>query len=212
MRKPPSEEAETDILFNSRRRCALCFGLFSDLSPKRGQIAHVDRDSSNSEYENLCFLCLPHHDEYDSKTSQSKRFTPSELARHREALYTYIRSGQALTETTVAKRPEDRPFFSLNGNSISASGLELRLRNDGAPVTCLDFHSANAACHVRNWHPRSLPNGELLRASVTLIEDRDRPQCAFRMRVRDRSDAERVFQLTLDFAQSPPGFDVLEVA
>lgn len=86
-RRRTPEETETEVLISSRRRCALCFGLFDDLEQKRGQIAHVDRDSSNAEYENLAFLCLPHHDEYDSRTSQSKRFTPAELSRYRDRLY-----------------------------------------------------------------------------------------------------------------------------
>ena len=71
----------------SRRRCCLCAGLKGDFSEKRGQIAHLNRDSSNYCDENLAFLCLPHHDEYDSCTSQSKGLTIDELKYHRKNLY-----------------------------------------------------------------------------------------------------------------------------
>lgn len=119
MRKPPSEAVETEILFASRQRCALCFGLFGDLTTKRGQIAHVDRDSSKSEVEDLCYLCLPHHDEYDSKTSQSKRFTSAELRRQRDGLYTHIKSGQPLVEVSS----EDT--FSVVGNGMTRGQLDV---------------------------------------------------------------------------------------
>src|SRR5262245_7155701 len=34
-----------------------------------GQIAHLDHDPTNNKLENLCFVCQPHHGQYDSKTS-----------------------------------------------------------------------------------------------------------------------------------------------
>lgn len=105
-RKRTPEDTETDVLFASRRRCALCFGLFEDLDPKRGQIAHVDRNPANFVFENLAFLCLPHHDEYDSKTSQSKRFTPPELIRYRRLLYERFDEGtQTPTQVTAPALP-----------------------------------------------------------------------------------------------------------
>jgi hypothetical protein len=212
VRTPPTEQVETDILYASRRRCALCFGLYGDLTPKRGQLAHVERDAARSGFDDLCYLCLPHHDEYDSKNSQSKRFTPSELRRYRSDLYEYVSSGKPLAEVSTAKRSEDKPFFALIGNSSSAGTLDLDLRNEGAPVNCLDFHAVGSAARVRSWYPRSLPNGELLRSKVELSNPNINGQAfVFRMRVRDRSDAERLFQLTLDFRASPPLYDAIEI-
>jgi hypothetical protein len=57
------------------------------LGIKDGQIAHVDRDASNSRIENLAFLCLQHHDQYDTRRSQSKGFTEAELLHYRANLY-----------------------------------------------------------------------------------------------------------------------------
>lgn len=81
------ESVETLVLTRSRRRCCICFGLEGDFSQKRGQIAHLDRDPANNAFENLAFLCLDHHDEYDSRTSQSKGLREKEAKVHREALY-----------------------------------------------------------------------------------------------------------------------------
>ena len=59
---------------------------------KKGQIAHLDRDPSNNALDNLAFLCLPHHDEYDSTTSQSKNLTIHEVKRYRAMLYRSVES------------------------------------------------------------------------------------------------------------------------
>lgn len=63
---------ETSVLIRSRRRCALCYGLHGDDDQKDGQIAHINRNSNDSRLENLAFLCLQHHDQYDTHRSQSK--------------------------------------------------------------------------------------------------------------------------------------------
>src|SRR5713226_5726514 len=81
------------VLTRSRRRCALCFGLSEDLLEKQGQIAHLDKDPSNSAEDNLAFLCLPHHDQYDSSTSQSKGFTKEEVKAYRARLYLALATG-----------------------------------------------------------------------------------------------------------------------
>ena len=61
--------------------------LHEDDALKKGQIAHLDQDPSNNNLANLAFLCLDHHDEYDSKTSQSKGLTKGEIVRYRDELY-----------------------------------------------------------------------------------------------------------------------------
>jgi len=78
---------EADILAQSRRRCCICFALDQDCSEKRGQIAHLDRDPSNNDPDNLAFLCLDHHDQYDSRTSQTKNLTIREVKQYRSELY-----------------------------------------------------------------------------------------------------------------------------
>ena len=85
-RTKPTTEIETRVLVESRRRCCLCAFLDRDWEEKAIQIAHVDRDASNSTYENLAALCLKHHDLYDSRRSQSKGYTPGELRAYRARL------------------------------------------------------------------------------------------------------------------------------
>jgi len=106
------EDNQDQVLLLSRRRCCICFGLYRDLGVKRGQIAHLDHDNTNYDLDNLAFLCLPHHDEYDSKTSQSKGFRESEVKLFRRELYDLLASSatepQAEGDETLAKAKRRR--------------------------------------------------------------------------------------------------------
>jgi hypothetical protein len=62
-------------------------------APKEGQIAHLDRDPSNFAEDNLAFLCLPHHDDYDTKRRQTKNLTIPEAKTARDRLYAFIEEG-----------------------------------------------------------------------------------------------------------------------
>jgi hypothetical protein len=81
---PP--EIQARVLAESRRRCAICFGLHLDSKRKKGQIAHLDHDPANNAPSNLLFLCFDHHDEYDSKTRQSKGLAEAEVEVYRNEL------------------------------------------------------------------------------------------------------------------------------
>jgi hypothetical protein len=95
-RKSVPDTTMTEVLTACRRRCAICFGLHRDTTLKQGQIAHLDHDASNAAADNLIFLCLVHHDEYDSRRSQSKGITQGEVRHYRDELTT------ALNETLRA--------------------------------------------------------------------------------------------------------------
>ncbi len=86
-RKRIAAAVETDVLTLSRRRCCACFFLEGDLLVKSGQIAHLDRNPANNELDNLAYLCLDHHDSYDTTRSQSKGITVGELKYYRTELY-----------------------------------------------------------------------------------------------------------------------------
>ena len=81
---------ETEVLTKSRRRCCVCFGLYGELETKPGQIAHVDGDRTNAAPDNLAWLCLAHHDQLDTKISQSKGLTASEVKSFRTELWQAI--------------------------------------------------------------------------------------------------------------------------
>lgn len=109
-----SPEVIAEVVVASRRRCCVCFALGADTGEKRGQVAHIDRDASNSARDNLVFLCLDHHDQYDSRTSQSKGFTVDELTRYRAQLDRFIAQSLPLSDVDVARAllaGLDRPAF-----------------------------------------------------------------------------------------------------
>jgi hypothetical protein len=81
------------VLDRSRRRCALCVHFDNEWLRKEGQIAHLDRDRSNFAEDNLAFLCLPHHDDYDTKRQQTKNLTIPEAKTARDRLYASIEEG-----------------------------------------------------------------------------------------------------------------------
>lgn len=87
MRTPVARKIEKDVLVTSRRRCCLCVFLLGRDEVRKGQIAHLNRDAEDSSFENLVYLCLEHHDDYDSKASQSKGFSEQEVREYRDRLY-----------------------------------------------------------------------------------------------------------------------------
>lgn len=94
-RKKTPDAVQAEVLLQSRRRCSVCFGLNRDESVKKGQIAHLDGNPSNNNIGNLVFLCFDHHDEYDSRTSQSKGLLRFEIEKYRDEL-TYQFSSWAI--------------------------------------------------------------------------------------------------------------------
>jgi hypothetical protein len=86
-------EIQHSVLDRSRRRCALCIHFDHDWAQKEGQIAHLDRDPSNFAEDNLAFLCLPHHDDYDTQRRQTKNLTIREAKTGRDRLYAFIEGG-----------------------------------------------------------------------------------------------------------------------
>lgn len=85
-----NSDTETEVLMKCRRRCCVCDGLSRDGRLKQGQIAHLDHNPENNNADNLAFLCFDHHDQYDSRTSQSKKLTIQELKNFRNELYGHI--------------------------------------------------------------------------------------------------------------------------
>jgi len=90
-RKRIPKRVETEVLEKCRRRCCICFGMNGDDSEKLGQIAHLDKNPANRSPGNLAFLCLPHHDRFDGRTSQSKSFSVSEVKRYRSQLWNFTK-------------------------------------------------------------------------------------------------------------------------
>lgn len=86
-RKAIPEETQVNVLLKSRRRCCLCFWLKGEDEVVKGQLAHLDGNNENAAEDNLVFLCMNHHDEYDSTTRLSKGLQENEVKRCRDSLY-----------------------------------------------------------------------------------------------------------------------------
>ncbi len=127
-RKRIPADVQKQVLLKSRRRCCLCFWLEGVDEVVKGQIAHLDQDASNNEFENLAFLCFEHHDEYDSKPNVSKGLQQPEVTQWRDELYKEMeyrfRSVRARkVELTIAKFEPVDPRNTFR--------LEFRLKNVG---------------------------------------------------------------------------------
>jgi hypothetical protein len=119
-RKHIPPKIENQVLLGSRRRCAICYGLDFDANIKRGQIAHIDQNNTNADLENLVFLCLVHHDEYDGKTSQSKGLTKDEIRAFKDELYSYIKNTKNIPWP-------DNPAIDKNNEEIDRSYTSLEI-------------------------------------------------------------------------------------
>jgi hypothetical protein len=97
------------------------------MTEKQGQIAHIDRNPENNDPNNLAFLCLEHHDRYDSKPSQSKGLTHEEVRRYREELLHALHSSRLLhpdlSTYTVVPMSTSRPPKSNYPDFLGVSKL-----------------------------------------------------------------------------------------
>jgi hypothetical protein len=73
-RQAVSKHVETDLLVACQRRCCLCFYLDGFKGVKKGQLAHLNKRPDDNRPENLAWLCLEHHDSFDSVTRQQSLF------------------------------------------------------------------------------------------------------------------------------------------
>ncbi|MBP2232629.1 hypothetical protein J2847_005960 [Azospirillum agricola] len=147
-RKAIPARTQSEVLVKSRRRCCICYGLNRDTSLKAGQIAHLDQKNSNSSLENLCYLCLEHHDEYDSTTRQRKNLTIDEVKYFRKELYEHV--GKAFSVPVhfgnVTLPPED-PYagqFIRIGTDVDSAEITVTPVPDG-PDGCPRYHISGFA-------------------------------------------------------------------
>jgi hypothetical protein len=149
---------EEQVLSASRRRCALCFGLSRDATLKVGQLAHIDRDAGNTTFDNLAFLCLPHHEAYDSTSRQAKGLTLAELSRYRNELYEFLKTEWS-KPTPLAPPLLDR-FGALAGHYVfegSSSSAEFQLAHLGNGVMQVSgFAVSEPATPVSSAHTGSV--------------------------------------------------------
>ena len=90
-RKYISEQVVVDLLIACRRRCCICYFLDEEKGRTKGQVAHVNHRADDGRPDNLVWLCLNHHDEYDGKTRLSKGLTQGEIRNYRDQLVAVMR-------------------------------------------------------------------------------------------------------------------------
>jgi len=100
-RVDPSPAVCQDVITRCRRRCCVCYGLNRDLRLKRGQLAHLNRDPSKSDADDLAYLCLTCHNHYDLKGNRTLGYTPEEVRVYRNQLYTIFESDLVEWQLTV---------------------------------------------------------------------------------------------------------------
>ncbi|NQT15838.1 MAG: SpoIIE family protein phosphatase [Planctomycetes bacterium] len=111
-RKRIAKGTETSILISCGRRCCLCWLWDNDDSQKEGQIAHIDRDPSNASEDNLVYLCLEHHNQYDARQAQAKDITPDEVRRARDELLQHLDGPGVLSISITLRLAHDFDGFT----------------------------------------------------------------------------------------------------
>jgi len=121
VRRPARKAIEADVVFRCRRRCCLCFFLDDLKNHRRGQIAHLNHNPSDSRFENLVFICLEHHDQYDSKSSQSKGLSIVEVRRYRDELYKIYGDAPSIPE--IERIDGSQELEELPGTTVYEEAL-----------------------------------------------------------------------------------------
>ena len=157
-RKPILDETQNAVLLKSRRRCCLCFWLEGIDEVRKGQIAHLDQNNENSDEDNLVFLCLDHHDEYDGKTSTTKGFKLQEVRRWRDELYREME----YRFRTVKKRDFELTIlgFEYIGPEDQVK-VKFRLKNTGEVEARTPVVSIRLPENVKGQVPSRPPHGEV---------------------------------------------------
>jgi hypothetical protein len=86
-RKHIPVSTENELFRLSGRKCCMCFAISADFGEKQGQRAHLDGNPENFKLDNRAWLCLPHHNLYDTKYRQTRNYTMSEVKMYRTLLY-----------------------------------------------------------------------------------------------------------------------------
>lgn len=117
-------------------------------SERSGQIAHLNGDNSDSRFENLVWLCLEHHDKFDSKTSQTKNYTPIEVKIYRNKLYQRYAASEYDQEDIILTRNYLRQHSQL---------FEYIFHQYSDLAYKIDHNAMESLANIRDfWHTNEL--------------------------------------------------------
>jgi hypothetical protein len=143
LRKRFPKEVESAVLLACKRKCAFCFGIDGDSSEKEGQIAHVD-DPADASIENAAWLCTKHHARYDSKSRQTKGYTPAELKKYRSQVVQYCTEPPAWPDLAAHVR-------TPRGRGVVLDVFDRRVPTYRATITFLRY-----ACQINDLELQEL--------------------------------------------------------
>jgi hypothetical protein len=132
-RKPFPESVQTEVLVKCRRRCAFCYLIDQDADEKEGQVAHIDRNPENNAKENAAWLCTKHHARYDTRSRQTKGYSPDELRKYQQILYASVES----FETWASKKRSRSKPGSRAGRR---AGMSQEVYNRRIPIYHKTMH------------------------------------------------------------------------
>jgi hypothetical protein len=93
----------------------------------------LNRDPSDDCFENLVYLCLEHHDEYDSRSSLSKGLTEAEVRLWRDRLVQKYEGADAKWCSDSGNAANKLPRLHFRSRSRSASEPNYAERNLSRP-------------------------------------------------------------------------------
>lgn len=90
-REPIPSDILNDLLFQSGRRCCICYGLQQDLTIKAyGKVIRLNRNAADNRPDNLAYLCLEHHNAYEVGGDQIAPLIMGDVKKYRAKLYAEI--------------------------------------------------------------------------------------------------------------------------
>lgn len=188
-----NSQVQDAILIESRRRCCICFGLERDFDRKKGQIAHLDGNPGNAAANNLVFLCWNHHDEFDSRTSQSKNLTQGEVRRFREELFERIRE-------TFGQQSEGQQIEANDSPSLLTDAYNTKDNEENISELKPPSHWA---LRYKFDHPNPAHLGDFEQPSQELmVSEKDKRSLLF----RDSAEDVRIFDIPEEFRDKLEGF------
>lgn len=151
-----------ELLVACRRRCCLCFFLQDDRSERKGQIAHLNQRPDDARLENLAWLCLDHHDAFDSRTRQSKGYTASEVRRYRDQLIAEL--GPLPGRTSMLKVAEE-VAVEAEANVARSWRYPLWMIADQPELFAFTAPGADGICAIERV---DLPDGRIVIACIEM--------------------------------------------
>lgn len=146
-RKKLPRSAVVEIMDSVDLRCCMCPSSQS-LPPtvRNGQIHHLDGDPSNSELENLVYLCLDCHEEAGKSTRSARRVPPELIVRRRDRLVNRIHAERLLpSRVSIGFRDALDALVVMDVRSLQTSDEDEWAATD------------NALCAVRSYPPEIGP-------------------------------------------------------